>query len=785
MSPIVGRQLELSVLGPLLLSERLITLTGVGGIGKTRLAVELAAHTADRYDFGPYFVDLAPIADAQLVPTALAVAVAVPVEPGDDVMKVVALPLPTITSWWFSTTASTCCRDSPSWSPACWRQPGVRLLATSREPFGVAGERVARSTHCQSRRLMRRWSEIGDSDAGALFLARLPMNLSTGPLSPDEFVAVGTICRTLEGIPLGLELAAARCRTMSLPQLADRLRHSIGELAPPRHGAIPRHRTMRAALDWGFELLSPPAQAALRAMSVFAGGCDVAAFAAVGLEDRELSAEEVLDELVRTSFVTVDFAGRTRYRLLEPVRQYAAELLDASGAGVDQHRRHLEWYLAVARKSTKDVDQLGVDTRWDDLRPELGNFRAALDWAANDAVSADAGLRLASRLWDLWSSDGHHDEGVSRIVGLLDRGSGSAHARSEAAYAAGFIAYNSIGDEAHGFRLFEQALAEAQAGGDELGEARARRILGSLVFALGDLSTARQHLETAIPIAIAEGNDLLHAYCEIALAELLHCSGELDGAAERLATVLDGLVDSGGPVEVGAHITLAPILLDRGDYAAARASASRVVELADAHSMLQFSIEGHLRLAEIEIAAGNAEQASAHLTGAEELSPESARGWDLWFLLVRAYIVLLRGQLAEALRLAEQAVALDNDTAMVFNQCSTLALLGHAQLASGEPELALATFQQLIARAGIAPYPCRQATGYEGAAAADAALGRLEEAAEHLALATEIRQRTGSKRIPQPVVDEHLACLAPQGRVDEATTERTRPPSPQPVDNPA
>ena len=179
---------------------------------------------------------------------------------------------------------------------------------------------------------------------------------------------------------------------MSLLRLADRLDRSIGDLAPARHGVVPRHRTMRAALDWGFDLLSPLAQTALRAMSVFAGGCDFATFAAVCVEDA-CQPDDVLDELVRTSFVTVDFATRrTRYRLLEPVRQYARELLDASGDAADRRRRHLECYHDVARTLTKGIDQIGFDTQWDELRPELGNLRAALDWAASDRQSTEGGI---------------------------------------------------------------------------------------------------------------------------------------------------------------------------------------------------------------------------------------------------------------------------------------------------------------------------------------------------------------------------------------------------------
>ena len=150
----------------------------------------------------------------------------------------------------------------------------------------MAGERVCPVDPLRVPPAAASMEQIEGSDAGALFLARLPMNLSTGPLSPDEVAAVGTICRSLDGIPLGLELAAARSRTLSLPELAGRIDRPIKELAPSRHGVTPRHRTMRAALDWGYELLTPAAQAALRAMSVFAGGCELSAFAAVCHDDQ-------------------------------------------------------------------------------------------------------------------------------------------------------------------------------------------------------------------------------------------------------------------------------------------------------------------------------------------------------------------------------------------------------------------------------------------------------------------------------------------------------------------
>jgi predicted ATPase/DNA-binding SARP family transcriptional activator len=756
VSPLVGRHLELAMLDPLLSSERLITLTGVGGIGKTRLALELASGVAGRDRLGPYFVDLAAVVDVDLVPAAVAAALGVSVEPHEDEMAVIGAALAGASAL---IIVDNCEHLLPGIAVLVGgllaSSPDVRVVATSREALGIPGERVCPLDPLSVPAADAPIGLIERSEAGALFVARLPMNLSTAPLGPGEFAAIARICRTLDGIPLALELAAARSRTMSLSLLAERLERSIGELAPARHGVPARHRTMRAALDWGYALLSPRAQAALRATSVFAGGCDLAAFAAICAES-DGTPEDVLDELVRTSFVTVDFtAARPRYRLLEPVRQYAQELLDASTEGAEPRRRHVRWYLDVARAATSGIEQSGVDTRWDDLRPELGNFRAALDWAVADPESGEAGLRLAARLWDVWASDGHHDEGLSRIVDLLARATGSPAARSEAAYTAGFLASNVIGDDARGIELWEQALAQARAGDDRLGEVRARRVLSTCAFVRGDMVTARHHVETAIPIAIDDGDAVLHANCEIALAELQHWSGDLDGAAERLAAVI-GSADASDSVSTAAHLALVPILVDRGDCAAARDAAASAIELAARHSKLHTTIEAHLALAEVEIAAGSAEPAAAHVASAEALSPETAAGWDPWFVQIRAEIALLRGDVSEARRLAEEAAVL-TDELSIANQCSPLGVLGRAQLASGEPELALGTFERLIATADRAPFPCRQADGYEGAAAAALALGESEVAARHLATSDELRRRTHSMPVRRTVLDAQLA----------------------------
>ena len=743
----------------MLVAERLVTLTGVGGIGKTRLALELAAQASGRYAVGPYFVDLAPIADVGLAPGAVATALGVDVEPnqvvttairealGDqDVVMVVdncEHLLPGIADLVVELLAAN---------------GGVRVLATSREALGVPGERACPIDPLAVPAADASVEQIGASDADALLLARLPMNLTTGPLTPDELVAVGAICRAVAGIPLGIELAAARCRTLSLPELAQRLERSIHELEPVRHGVVARHRTLSAALDWGFDLLSPPARDALPAMSVFAGGCDAAAFGRICV-DAPNDGDELLDELVRTSFVTVELDGRTRYRLLEPVRQYARDLLDAAGGAAERRRLHLAHYLDLARTLTNDIDQIGFDTQWDEVKLELGNFRAGLDWGVDDPPSIDSGLRLASRLWDLWASEPQHDEGLTRLVGLLATGGGSAPARSEAAYAAGFLAANILGDTGRGLELWRQALDEAAAGADRPGEVRARRILAICALSVGDVAEAQDHLERAIAIAAADGHEVLHAYCQLALGELLSAIGHLEDAAGQIEDVLARHAGDAVSVPAYAHIELAEVRLRQGRYEEAATSVEQVLILGRSHPMPQFEVMAHLALVGICCATGDVAEAGAHLAAAEAMSPATAKGWDPSFLMSRAEVALLRGDNDQALSLAEQVAALVADSVDGALRDTAAELLGRALLADGRAPEALVTFDRLIDDDPEERFPWRLANSRDGAAAAAAALGDAALARRHVAAADAIRRRSGSQRVARAAIDDRLAPI--------------------------
>jgi predicted ATPase/DNA-binding SARP family transcriptional activator len=765
VNPIVGRARELADLDLLCENNRLVTLTGIGGIGKTRLAVEFAARTIGRNEHGPYFIDLVPIGDAELIPGALAAVVGVDVGAQDDAMERVHSAMADES---VVLIVDNCEHVLPGVAALIARllesAPRLRVVATSRQPLDVAGERVWPLDPLGVPRATASIEEIRLSESGALFLARVPMNVAGRSLSADEIDAVGIVCRSLEGMPLALELAAARSRTLSLTDLADRLKNSIGELALPGQGASPRHRSMRAALDWGFQLLSRPAQAALRAMSIFAGGCELPAFAAVCRDDVGPPVDELIDELVRTSFVTVDFASApTRYRLLEPIRQYAGGLLDASGERDDRRHRHARFYGDLANA----LDEREGETGHLPLQPllrELGNLRVALDWAAEDAERADAGLRLAHSMYHVWTGGFHHAEGIARVAGLLGSGGGTAAARSAAARCAGIVAGHT-GDMDRAVALCEQALDEAIATADTDQERQSRRILALLSLELGDIRAARRQLAPALPTRRGQLNRD-DTGCLVTKARIDLAAADLDDAAAAAREVLSGSFATATWIGTTVRWVLGQVMFERGEHAVAHSWFMDALAVGERLGNAVAVLSGHLDLVLTECAAGRVDDARAHLSAASTLRPDRDHTWDLRFLESSAELALHRGSPGEAVELARSALELANRGALAFERCLCLRILGDAQLATGDPDRALFTFQQLIARAGAAPYPCRVAEGHEGAAASARALGQLHAAHRHLATALEIRQRTRTQRLRRPGIEGHLADVETEHGLD-------------------
>ena len=396
----VGRQDELAELEALLRDQRLVTLTGLGGVGKTRLALEVAARQTRAWPGGVWLVDLTPLSDSTLVAGTVATTLAVGERPdmsahgalrahidGSELLLVLDNCEHVLTA---------CSELAQALLGGC---PNLRLLATSRMPLGTVGELEYRVDPLPIPGEAASVEEIEHAPSVQLFIDR-------GRAVRRDLVAAGhglgtvaRICRELDGLPLAIELAAARARALSLPEIAERLHDRFRFLRAWRRIADPRHQTLQATMDWSYELLSDDERELLRDLSVFAGGSTLEAVAFVCSDGDPEHALELLSRLLEASLVVAEeVSGVTRYRLLETVRHYAAEKLDETGSADDARRRHAEFFALLVEEAEPRLDSADVIVQ---LAVDEGNLRAALAFSA-EGREPELMLRLAGSLVLFW-----------------------------------------------------------------------------------------------------------------------------------------------------------------------------------------------------------------------------------------------------------------------------------------------------------------------------------------------------------------------------------------------
>ena len=425
LSSFIGRQREMTALRKLLVDHRLVTLTGSGGCGKTRLALQVAAEALDDHPDGVWWVDLAPVGDPRLVPRALGQAMTIREVSGEDFTTTLTRLLATRRTL----IVIDNCEHLIEASAALCRAllvacPEVVLLATSREPLGLDGETTWR---VPSLTLPSADDAAGPSfgagletaESVRLFVDRAVLARPTFELTADNAPAVGEICVQLDGLPLAIELAAARLRLMSPQGIAAGMGERFRLLAGTSRTAMPRQRTLEASVDWSWDLLTDDQRIVLRRLSVFAGSfaLDSAEAVCAGEDLDPYQVFDLLTQLIDRSLVQTD--DHDRYRLLETIRQYARGKLVDAGEADALRRRHLEHFVALMTRAVPEIEAGGTVQWLRRVVTELDNLRAALDWALA-AGQADSGLRLATVWPEYWVFCGHTTEAATRMRALMD-----------------------------------------------------------------------------------------------------------------------------------------------------------------------------------------------------------------------------------------------------------------------------------------------------------------------------------------------------------------------------
>lgn len=477
LTPLVGRDEDVQSVIALVGETRLVTLAGAPGIGKTRLAGEVAI-AAPGFDAGRWFVDLARVADPALLPRAVAATLGVREEPGQALTETLVAHLAGRRCLVVLDNCEHLVEATAALVEELLRRCGqLTIVATSRETLGITGE----TTWWVPPLTVPGPGEVdGGQAAVRLFCDRARAISPAFELTPATAVAIGEICRRLDGIALAIELAAARVDTMSPMQLAERLGDRFELLSVGSRTALPRHQTLRSALDWSYDLLSEPEQALLRRLAVFVGGwsAEAAEDVCCGESIERDALVPLLARLVTKSLVVRDAAaGEPRFRLLETVRHYAADRLAESGEAFETAARHATWCVWLAELGERQIHavehQAGVDT----LEMEHDNVRAALRWALTQGQT-EVALRLAAAMAMFWGVRGYLSEGREWLLAA----SRAPHGKRSALHAATLWGGGFLASLASDYLAARALVQEALAVATEVGDVRCQ---GRSVFVLG------------------------------------------------------------------------------------------------------------------------------------------------------------------------------------------------------------------------------------------------------------------------------------------------------------
>lgn len=549
LTSFVGRAREKPEVKDLVSTSRLLTLVGAPGVGKTRLALEVAASVLDHFPDGVWLVELAPLADPVLVIHALAVTLGLQEHASYPLLQIVTTYLEPKQVLLVLDNCEhlldSCAQLVHALLRVC---PHLQILATSRETLGVAGEMAWRVPSLSlppapfrgAADLVPALEQLARYEAVQLFVERARHGQPSFVLTEQNTSAVAQICSRLDGIPLALELAAARVSVLSVEQIAARLDERFRLLTGGSRVALVRQQTLKAAVDWSYDLLTEPERALLRRVSVFAGGWTLEAAEAV-CAGEGLKAEDVLDGLTRLinkSLVSMEPQGeQSRYHLLETLRQYGRDRLLETEEGTDVQVRHAQWCLSLAEQADPELAGVHPEHWVGRLEAEHDNLRAALGSCLEqpEAPWRAMALRLSLKVAAFWSMRGYWSEGRHWLDMALAKTSAATSGsiltfRAEALSRAGWMAH-SQGEYHSATSRFEASLALWRSLDDAGGLAEALRLLGHTLALQGQPERALPLLEESLAICRVRGEQKALARTLDSFGMALHLHDDQEWAA--------------------------------------------------------------------------------------------------------------------------------------------------------------------------------------------------------------------------------------------------------------
>jgi non-specific serine/threonine protein kinase len=635
LSSFVGRRKELAQLRRLLAQARLVTLVGVGGVGKSRIALRGAAQFQRAFSDGLCWVELAALTEPALVPAAVARGLGLGDERLGDVVEDLAAHLGSRRLLLVLDNCEHVLAASSAMTARLLRScANLHVLATSREPLGVEGEVVYHVPPMGLPDLEGpEPGRFAGSDAVALFLERAQASLPGFQLAPANRSQVARLCRYLDGIPLAIELAAVRLRALGVEQILERLEGRLDMLARPDHSRPLRQQTLRATMDWSYQLLAERERVLWRRLAVFAGGFELEAAEQVCADER-LPRPEVLDALVglvdRSIVLRHEVGGRTRYRHLETVHQYGSERLAAAGEEAVLRRRHRDWSRQLAREAGRRWWGPGQREVLDRLEAESDNLRAALAHCLREPAEAEAGLGICADTWFFWSAQRRLQEGRRWMGAMLEQAPRAGVLRSAVLVAMGTIMVMQQ-DAAAAVPVLEEAELLGRRFGADATVALARGRLGAVAGARAQVEQALELTSEAVRLGreLGDPETLATVLSQCARARL--GSGDTRGAIALYRECIDLCREAGERwTRLRAALPLAVALSDLGDHQESQVLLRDSLAMArdlDDERMMAWSIEG---LAWAAANEGRAEEAALLLGAAVAVrGPEPASSYAL------------------------------------------------------------------------------------------------------------------------------------------------------------